>query len=418
MRLVPAPDTLRHDAHVIGLVGSAHFVSHFFQLVLPPLFPVLRAELGVSYVALGAMMTVFFAASGIAQTVAGFLVDRFGAPRVLVSGIALLAAAMLLAGLAPSFSVLVVAAGIAGLGNSVFHPADYAIFNAALQPSRLGRAYSVHGVCGSLGWATAPAVVITLTTLFGWRRALVTIGGLGVVAALALATQRGALSSERRPDPRVAAGHRVEPVGETDLGSQIRLLFVRPIMIAFAYFALLATSLIGLQTFSVTALVKIYEAPVTLATGALTMFLLGSSGGVLAGGFLADRTRRHDVVASGGLLAAATLALVIGSGVLGLGLLAPMMAVTGFCLGVTSPSRDMLVRAAAPPGASGRVYGFVYSGLDLGSCLTPLFFGWILDQNEPRLVFVLSACLMVATIFTVVQVRRSAAPIAARMSAG
>ena len=174
----------------------------------------------------------------------------------------------------------------------------------------------------------------------------------------------------------------------------------------FAYFALMATALIGMQTFSVTAMVAIYEAPLTLATGSLTGFLLGSAAGVLVGGFLADRTPRHDVVAGTGMLLGACLSLVLGSGAPTLPLLAVMMTLTGFCLGVTSPSRDMLVRAATPPGASGKVYGFVYSGLDLGSSITPLVFGWLLDRGEPRLVFVMAAGFMLLTIVTVVQVRR------------
>ncbi|MEK7836871.1 MAG: MFS transporter, partial [candidate division NC10 bacterium] len=354
----------RRDARIIGLVGSAHFTSHFFQLALPPIFPLLRAEFRTSYLALGLLMTVFYGASGIMQTVSGFLVDRFGAHRVLVSGIALLAGAIGLAGLAASYGMLAAVALLAGMGNSVFHPADYAIFNSMVSPGRLGRAYGVHSICGNLGWAAAPAFIVTLSALFGWRAALVTAGGLGLMVALALSTQGEALRREQGQ-----TGHCSGMAG-AGLRESVGFLLQTPILMAFAYFALMATALIGLQTFSVTAMVAIYEAPLTLATGSLTGFLLGSAAGILVGGFLADRTPRHDVVAGTGMLLGACLSLVLGSGAPTLPLLAVMMTLTGFCLGVTSPSRDMLVRAATPPGASGKVYGFVYSGLDLGSSLT------------------------------------------------
>jgi FSR family fosmidomycin resistance protein-like MFS transporter len=386
----------------MGLVGGAHFVSHFFQLTLPPLFPILRDAFGVSYVQLGLLMSVFYASSGFGQTASGFLVDHWGARRVLPAGMAILAFAMALAGIAPSYWALVPAALLGGLGNSVFHPADYSIFNASVSPSRLGRAYGVHGICGNLGWAAAPVVVVALSSVMGWRLALVSLGVLGIAAALALSTQREALDDRREP-----AGLRGAP--SSGWTADARLLMTTPILLAFAYFALLATSLIGIQTFSVSTLVAIYEAPLGMATGALTAFLLGSAAGILGGGFLADRTSRHDVIAGCGLLLGAVASLVIASAAPPLALLPVAMALAGFCLGATTPSRDMLVRAATPPGASGKVYGFVYSGLDLGSSLTPLLFGWLLDRGEPRMVFVASAGFMLLTIATVVQVRRHAA---------
>jgi FSR family fosmidomycin resistance protein-like MFS transporter len=395
----PTLGTFKRDARIIGLVGSAHFFSHFFQLTLPPLFPVLKDAFGVPYVALGFMMSLMYAASGIGQTISGFLVDRFGAARVLVSGMALFAGAVVAAGLAPSYWALLPIAVLAGLGNSVFHPADYSIFNASVNSRRLGRAYSVHAISGNLGWTVAPVVIVTLTAHFSWRVALIAVGGAGVLAALLLATERGVLADEARAVKR-------QDVGESGLAADIRLLLVAPVLAAFAYFALLATSLIGIQTFAVAVLVALYHAPLGLATAALTAFLLGSSGGVLLGGFLADQTRRHDFVAAVGMASGALFALLLASGTLALGALPVVMAMAGFALGVTSPSRDMLVRAATPRGASGKVYGFVYSGLDLGSSLTPLIFGWLLDRGEPRAVFVVSAVFMLLTITTVVQVRR------------
>jgi MFS transporter, FSR family, fosmidomycin resistance protein len=387
---------------IIGLVGGAHFVSHFFQLTLPPLFPLLRDAFGVNYVELGLLMSVFYASSGFGQTASGFFVDHWGARRVLPAGMALLGGAMGFAGMAPSYPALAAAALLAGLGNSVFHPADYSIFNASISPGRLGRAYGVHSFCGNFGWAVAPTVIVGLSAAVGWRLALVTAGVLGITAALVLSTQSEALDDRREP-----AGLR----GARSAGwsGNAKLLMATPILVAFAYFALLATSLIGIQTFSVSAMVKIYEAPLAFATGALTAFLLGSAAGILVGGFLADRTSRHDVVAGSGMFLGAAATLAIASTAPPLALLPVVMVLAGFCLGATSPSRDMLVRAATPPGASGKVYGFVYSGLDLGSSLTPLLFGWLLDHGEPRMVFVASAAFMLLTIATVVQVRRHSA---------
>lgn len=396
-----ARETFRRDARIIGFVGTAHFVSHFFQLALPPLFPLLKTAFDVPYVAFGLVMSVFYATSGVGQTISGFLVDRFGARRVLLGGMALLAGAVGLAGLSMSYWALVFLALLAGLGNSVFHPADYSIVNARVTPGRLGRAYSVHSICGNLGWAVSPAVLVGLSGMVGWRGALVTAGGFGLAAVLVLGS-RGDLPGGERPTPSRS------PSGDRGLRGDLRLLLVAPILMAFAYFALLATALIGIQTFSVSAMVQIYEVPLGLATGALTGFLLGSAGGILVGGLLADRTGRHDVVAGGGMLLGAVLALVVASGAPSAAVLPVVMTLTGFCLGATSPSRDMLVRSATPPGASGKVYGFVYSGLDLGSAVTPLVFGWLLDHGEPRAVFMVSAAFMVLTIATVIQVRRYA----------
>jgi MFS transporter, FSR family, fosmidomycin resistance protein len=385
----------------MGLVGGAHFVSHFFQLTLPPLFPLLRDAFGVSYVQLGLVMSLFYASSGVGQTASGFLVDHFGARRVLPIGMALLSGAMALAGVVPTFWLLLPVAVLGGLGNSVFHPADYSIFNASVSPSRLGRAYGVHGFCGNLGWVVAPPVVVTLSATLGWRAALVTVGLLGIAAALGLSTQREALI-----DRHERAG--LQGVPASGWSASVKVLMATPILVAFAYFALLAASQIGIQTFAVSTLVAIYEAPLGLATGALTAFFVGSAGGILVGAFLADRTSRHDAVAVSGMCLGAIASLVMASAALPLATLPLVMALAGFCLGATSPSRDMLVRAATPPGASGKVYGFVYSGLDLGSSLTPLLFGWLLDRGEPRMVFVASAAFMLLTITTVIQVRRRA----------
>jgi MFS family permease len=391
----------------MGAIGVAHFTSHFFQLALPPLFPLLRDALGVSYLALGLMMSVLYGASGVGQAVAGFLVDRAGARAVLLAGMGVLAGAMALAGLSVSYGMMVAVVLVAGLGNSVFHPADYAILNASVTPRRLGRAYSVHGICGSLGYAAAPVVLVAVGGALGWRAALLMAGGLGLALTGLVAGQSGVMTDHRHAAGRPAPGR-------SGLARDLRLLLVLPILLAFAYFSLHAMALIGLQTFAVTALVAGSGAPLGLATGALTAFLLGRAVGILAGGMLADRTSRHDLVAVTGMLLAALLTLLVASAAMPSDLLAPVLGAAGLCLGATNPSRDMLVRATAATGASGKVFGFVYSGLDLGSALTPLLFGWLLDRGEPRAVFVVAAGLMLVSIVTVLEVRRRAAPAPAR----
>ena len=389
--------SLRDDVRVIALIGSGHSVSHFLQLTLPPLFPLLRDELGVSWVALGVISSVFYAVSGVAQPVAGFLVDHVGARRVLLSGMVLFGAAIAAAALAPSYWALLPIAALAGLGNSVFHPADYSILNATVSARRIARAYSLHQISGNVGWVLAPLLVGTVTHLAGWRVALLAAGGVALVATLVIALYTRGLGARMPPLP---------PGERTGLRADLRLLTAVPILMAFGYFVLLTASTSGIQTFAVPALGAIYHAPLVLATGALTVYLFGNASGVLTGGFLADRATRHDLVAAAGVLCAATLTLLLASGALPLGKVSLVMALTGFSMGVTAPSRDMLVRAATPRGSSGKVFGFVYSGLDVGSLIAPPVYGWFLDRGEPRAMFVVIAAVMLVMIATVVQVRR------------
>lgn len=391
---------LRHDVRVIGLVGSAHCLSHFFQLTLAPLFPLLKAEFGVSYATLGALVSVFYLASASCQFAAGFAVDRFGARPVLLGGIGLLAGGALLAGLVPGVYWLFPLVALMGVGNGVFHPADFAVLNASVDPRRLGHAYSVHGIGGSLGYALAPVVSYGIGSAFGWRTALLAIGAAGLVALLALALQKGAFSSRAHANA----------VARPALSGSLALFLQKPILLCFSYFCILTLATIGIQTFAGTALHVAYAIPLGVATSALAAYLLGNTTGILAGGFLAAHTGHHDRVAASGLAAGATLMLLVAVAP-GVAFLAvPLFAVTGFMLGATGPSRDMIVRKATPAGAAGRVYGFVYSGLDLGSTIAPVAIGALLDHGLPRAIFLgIAGCLFLA-IGTVLQVRRSVLP--------
>ena len=391
-----AATSFRKDVKVIGVIGIAHALSHYFQLFLPPLFPLLRAEFDVSFATLGALVSVFYVASGICQFGAGFAVDRLGARPVLLAGLSLLAGGVLLAGMVPGFFWLFPLAAIMGIGNGVFHPADFAVLNANVEARRLGHAYSTHGIGGSLGYALAPVASFGLASAFGWRSALMILGAAGLVAMALLATQRSAMTS-RAHDPSTP---------KHTLANSIELFRQPAILLCFGYFCAVTVAGVGIQTFIGTSLHAAYDVALAVATSALTVYLLCAAAGILFGGFLASHTQRHDRVAATGLATAAALMLLLAL-VPRVALWAiPLLAITGFALGATGPSRDMIVRKATPPAASGRVYGFVYSGLDLGATLAPVSIGVLLDHDAPRMVFVAIAVALLLAMSTVIQVRR------------
>ncbi len=390
------PESLRHDAKVIGVVGFAHLLSHFFQLALPPLFPLLRAEFGVSYAVLGTLVGVYYAASGITQFVSGFAVDRLGARPVLLAGLALAAGGTMVASLVPGVGWLFPIVALMGIGNGVVHPSDFAILNANVASSRLGHAYSTHGIGGNLGYALAPVVSFALGTAFGWRFALAGMGALGLLALGAIATQRALLVSHRDADAHLQT-----------LKGSVALFIQMPIVLCFLYFVLITIGGMGLQTFIPTVLGSGFDVTLALATSALTTYLLGGSAGILAGGFLAARTARHDRVAAAGLLLGAAILVAVAAGGAPGAALLPIFAMLGFVLGATGPSRDLIVRSATPKGAAGRVYGFVYSGLDVGGIIGPVAFGFLLDHGHAREVFLAVAACYGVGIGTVFQVRRA-----------
>jgi len=389
-------NSFRRDARLISVVSLAHSISHFFQLALPPLFPLLRAEFGVSYATLGTLVGVFYAASGVTQFASGFTVDRLGARPVLLGGLALLAGGTMLASLAPGVGWLFPIVALMGVGNGVFHPADFAILNANVTPRRLGHAYSAHGIGGNLGYIFAPIVSFALGTAFGWRFALAAMGAIGFVAFGVVVTQRALLVSQRAVDAHLQT-----------LKSSVALFLQVPILLCFAYFIVQTMAGLGLQTFLPTALHAGFDVPLLLATSALTAYLSGAMAGILAGGFLAAKTDRHDRVAVSGLLAAALLLIGVAATSLPLPLVLPLFATIGFALGITGPSRDLIVRGATPKGAAGRVYGFVYSGLDVGGTIGPVLLGLMLDHDLAReLFFAIAGCLLLA-IGTVARLRQA-----------
>ncbi len=398
--------THRRDVQVIGIIGFVHLVSHFFQLALAPLFPLISRDLGVSNTELGLTVSLFYIASGMLQTPAGFVVDRIGARPVLLTGLGLLSAAVAAYSLAPTLAVLACIVLLAGAGNSVFHPADYSLINHSVNPKFVGRAYSVHGIGGHLGFALAPVTFATLAVWLGWRGALAAAGiaGIAIVLFLVMAGE-GALqgTAERQERPK-------------DAGKQsAAAVLMQPTILAFfVFFMLFAMAIIGLQNFTATALVIERGVSLLAANGAIAGFLIGSPFGALAGGIIADRaTRHHDLIATTGFVSAGVLILSIP--VLGFDgpVLVGVLALAGFLFGSTLPNRDMVIRKSTPTGSSGRVFGFIYCGLDIGSAITPTLYGWFLDLGNPRWIFFSSGVLLLLAALLVIVTARLMVPRAA-----
>jgi MFS family permease len=368
----------------LGAISTAHWTSHFHMLVLPMLFPFLKEQLGTGYIELGFALTVFAMVSGLTQAPIGFLVDRFGARSILICGLCLGGFALILLGLHLSYPWLIASTALLGLANSVYHPADYAILSAHMDETRMGRAFSIHTFAGFLGGALAPAIMVALVAVAGGQGALIIAGAVGPLVALLLIVAG-------TPDA-VARPHN-DDAGESRPG-----ILTPAIMVLTVFFTLLSLSNSGISNFGVVALMSGYGSSFSAANFALTAFLGSSAIGVLAGGFLADHTRRHGQVAAACYALNACVVLTIATVSLPPPLLTATMALAGFLGGVIAPSRDMLVRAAAPPGGAGRAFGIVSTGFNVGGIISPLLYGWIMDQQLPHWVFGTAVIFMSVTV--------------------
>jgi MFS transporter, FSR family, fosmidomycin resistance protein len=388
------------EPRIVAPICVAHFLSHYYMIVLAPLFAFVRADYGVSYTDLALALTAFNVVSAALQTPVGFLVDRIGARIVLIAGVALGATAFAVAGLVHSYVVFIAMFAVAGLGNTAYHPADYSLLSDHSPPARVSQVFSFHTFSGILGSAVAPATLLAMQSQFGWRGAFVGAAILGFAVLLLLIVQRPTpaerLTEKRRGAPAAAAN---EASHGRDRGW--RLLLTPPIILNLCFFILISL-MGGLNNFLVVALGALYRTPDTLANVALTALLLMNALGVLAGGALAARTSRHAMVAALGLaLAGITTAFVgfVGSSA---AVLVLLTSLTGLFVGIVSPSRDMLVRAVTPPGAFGRVFGFVSSGFNVGSMIAPTIYGMMMDHRAPRELFLFSAACGILGIGTVI----------------
>lgn len=395
----------RADFHAISTVGFAHGVSHFFHLMLPPLFPWLMRDFSLSFTQAGALMTLFFVVSGIGQALAGFAVDRFGARRVLFGGIGLLAASGFVLAAAGSYAGLMGAAALAGLGNCVFHPADFTILNRRVAQPRLGHAFSVHGLSGNLGWAAAPVFMAGIATVAGWQTAAAAAGCVGLCMLAVLWWRRAALELSPRQS---GAGAPLHADQATHANSAFAFLALPPVWLCFGFFLLTTAAFGFLQNYAPSALGGLYGLSLAAATFCLTAYLIGGAIGMAAGGFIAARADAGDrtiklALGIGGLLAL----LLASSWPPGWGASALMLAM-GAAIGVAGPSRDLLVRRAATStlgaNAYGRIYGFVYSGLDVGLAAAPMIFGPLMDKGEFSGSFMLVAVLQTLAILTAASV--------------
>lgn len=395
---------LRQDAGVIGLVGVAHMISHFSQLLLAPLFPWLKEAFGVGYTELGFLMTLFFVVSCAVQAASGFLVDRFGPRPVLFGGLALLAVAAFGFALSPSYAALALFAMVAGLGNGVFHPVDYTLLNRKVSAPRLGHAYSVHGITGSLGWALAPALLVPLAIAFSWRVALAGAGAVVVAVLLLLWLNRHLLALPAAAKP-VAAAHAQQAEGTYDF------LRVPAVWMCFAFFFFYAVVLSVVQAFAPEAARQLHGVPVALAAACLTVYMVCGAAGMALGGFLVADPQRCERVVGVGFGVAAAIALAIGFAPVPALAVPVLFGAMGFASGIAGPSRDLLVKRSTPANATGRVYGVVYSGLDIGQAAAPLLFGALMDARHYQGVWlglVLTQAVLIASAFNVGRVRRGA----------
>ena len=374
--LPPSPPSvpLKQDAAVIGLVGLAHATSHFSHLLLAPLFPLFIRDFGLTFSDVGFLMTVFFVISGTGQALSGFLVDRVGARPVLFGAIFCFLLASLVASQANGYGGLMGVAVLAGLGNAPFHPADFTILNQRVSAARLGHAFSAHGLTGSLGWALAPVFLVGIASLGDWRTAYYAAAVLYVGVLALLFWQRQHLKTEVVIKPSHAAA-----------GSDLAFLRLPVVWWCFAFFLLSTVTLAVVQSFAPSILKALYGVSVEAATLTVSAYMLCSALGMLVGGFVAAYGQRShissDRVVAWAMLAGAALMLVCATGWLGGSDTMAALAATGFAVGVGGPSRDMMIKRATPKGATGRVYGTVYSGLDVGFALSPLLFGLLMDRG-------------------------------------
>ncbi|MDA1325138.1 MAG: MFS transporter [Proteobacteria bacterium] len=398
----------RRDVKVISLIGVSHLLSHVYHLALPALFPIIHKVEGISYAELGVLASVFFITSGLCQAPAGFLVDRVGARPVLIAGMFLITGASALFAFTHSYPAMVGLAFMAGLGNSVFHPADFSILNGSVSEKRIGRGLSIHGFGGYVGYAATPFFMYWLGSQIGWRDAMLFAGCTGLIVTAILWTQRSDLR-----DSVVDKG-----IKQQSFIDNLGVLFQPSAVLAFTFFAFMAMGSIGLMTFGASTLIALFEMPAEKASMIISLQLSGSMFGILLGGVLADRYPRHDLMTA--VVVTLAVAIMMTVPLLHLNsvhVLIPIFVCFGLLYGIAGPLRDMVVRSIAPSGSAGKVFGFTYSGMDVGSAISTFLFGYMLSQSQPFWIFILIGTFMMLGVFSILfakaAARRSIVPVAA-----
>lgn len=391
----PISAPLGQDAAIIGLVGLAHASSHFGHLLLPLLFPVFMKEFGLSYSELGLLMSTFFVVSGVGQASAGFVVDRVGARPLLFVALGIFVAACMAASMVTGYTGLLMVAALAGLGNATFHPVDFTILNQRVSAQRLGYAFSAHGLTGNLGWAAAPVFFAGMGAAVGWRNAYVAAAVMYAVIFAVLALNRDKLSTQVvRHEPDVHKEH------------DLAFMKLPVVWWCFGFFLLSTMTLAVVQSFSVSILKAMHGISFEAATLTLTAYMLCGAVGMFVGGFIAARAINSDRVVAIAMAAGAVLLAICGTGLLGATATMVVLAITGFAVGIGGPSRDMMIKKATPKGATGRVYGLVYSGLDTGFAISPLVFGVFMDRGWYGATLIGAALVLLLSVVAALGVGR------------
>jgi FSR family fosmidomycin resistance protein-like MFS transporter len=383
------------ESRLIAGVCAAHMMSHYYMLMLAPLMAFVRADFGVSYTELALALTVFNVVSGLLQTPVGFIVDRIGARVVLLAGLTISSIAYAVAGIVDSYWVFIAMYALAGLGNTVYHPSDYSLLSHHAPPEKLSQVFSYHTFAGMVGSAIAPVTLLYMQSMFGWRGAYIGASIFGLIVLAALITQP-------EPAPETALPGRAATKARTNIKhTSLRILISAPILLNLAFFILTSIMGGGLNTYLVVALGALHATPPEVANVALTSLLAMNAAGVLAGGMIAARTSHHAIVAASGLTVGGIVTALVGLFDFPSAFLIMLMGFSGFCVGMTYPSRDMLVRAVTPPGAYGLVFGFVSTGFNIGASIAPIMYGMLMDHGQPRMVFLLSATVSLLCVSTV-----------------
>ena len=391
-----SPSAFRADATTISVVGLAHATSHFFQLLLPPLFPWLATEFSLSFAQLGTLASLFYLVSALGQAAAGFVVDKVGARAVMFGGLVLFSAAAVVGALANGYAMLVAASALAGIGNSSFHPVDYSIINQRVSARRIGHAYSAHGLSGTLGYASATLVMVLMAQQFGWRTALGAAAGFALCVLVVAVIFRDAIDTRS-----LASAHTARHTHASGQPPESNLAFMRQpvVWLCFSFFFVITFSSSAIQNFATPALQAIAGLKLTVAATALTGYLLFSAVGQLAGGFAISRQWADpERIIAGALTGSALILFVAASGIAGGTATLLLVMLAGLGAGVAGPSRDLLIKRATPAGATGRVYGMVYSGLDAGLAMSAPIFGWLMDHDLPRSIFIGAGAAMLISM--------------------